>query len=138
MTLLNLHAEVRGAINSVSNDITAGYQQSTGNTIAADGTQTPTYASSVNVPAQVQPVGNRDLRKYAFLQDQGIYRSVHLFGDIEGIVRSAQLGGDLLTFPMVPGGTVYTWLIKQVAETWNPGWCRVIVVMQTDPTNPHT
>jgi len=41
----------------------------------------------------------------------------------------------VLQFPRVPGGTVYTWLIKKVAETWNTGWCRVIVTMQTDPNN---
>lgn len=133
---LNLHGVVRGAITSVNSDIPALWLRSTGSSGNSAGRQTPTYAASVTVQAQVQPIGSADLRKYAFLQDQGIYRSVHLYGDIEGIVRSAQLGGDLLQFPAVPGGPTYTWLIKVVPETWNPGWCRVIVVMQLDPNNP--
>ena len=49
-----------------------------------------------------------------------------------------QLGGDLLLFPQRPGLAAQTWLIKEVAEVYNPdsGWCRVIVVLQLDPNNP--
>jgi hypothetical protein len=135
---LNLHGTVRGAINSVNQDILMAYLQSTGNTVGADGTQNPDYVTPATIWGQAQPIGNQDLKKYAFLQAAGIYKSVHLYGDVENIVRSAQLGGDLLQFPNVPNGPIYTWLIRVVPETWNPGWCRVIVSMQLDPNNPVT
>lgn len=133
---LNLHAEVRGAITSVQSDIPIIYKRSTGATTAAGGKQTPSYATDVTIQGQVQPVSGSDLRKFNFLQGQGIFKSVHCFGDIEGIVRSQGKGGDLLVFPQVPGAASETWLIKAVAETWNTGWCRVIVVLQLDPNNP--
>lgn len=137
---LNLHAIVRGAISTVNPDIIAPWIVSTGATTAAGGKQTPTYAAPINVGMQVQPVRGEDLRKYSFLQAQGIYRAVYMFGDAEGIVRVDAKGGDLLQFPIVPGGTVRTWLVSAVDETWSGvgggGWCRVIVTLQLDPANP--
>jgi hypothetical protein len=141
---MNLHGIFRNTIPSINPDVAVVYVASAGApTVNAAGKSTSSYASPVNVRAQVQPVTGQDLRKYDFLQAQGIYRAVYLFGDIEGIVRSAQKGGDLLKFPMsqAPGSTVYTWLVRQVDETWTSdatqgGWCRVIVVQQLDPNNP--
>lgn len=132
---LNLHGTVRGAINSVNQDIPIVYLQSTGATTAVGGKQTPTYATT-NIYGQVQPVSGADLRRYDFLQGQGVFKSVHCYGNIQGIVRSQGKGGDLLQFPQVPNAPIETWLIKAVPETWNPGWCRVIVVLQLDPKNP--
>ena len=140
---LNLHAMVRGAIQSANVDIPVAWLQSTGPSVNAAGRMTPTYAASVTVQAQVQPVGGQDLRRYAFLQEQGVYRSVHLFGNIAGIIRAAnangvQGGGDLLQFadPCEPQSAVYTWLVRAVPETWQTGWCRVLVSRQLDPNNP--
>ncbi len=137
---LNLHAIVRGAITSVNPDIIAPWIRSTGNTVATGGKQTATYAAPVNVKMQVQPVKGSDLRKYSFLQAQGIYRAVYLYGDVEGIVRVDAKGGDLLQFALVPEGTVRTWLVSAVDESWeyvgSGGWCRVIVTLQLDPNNP--
>lgn len=133
---LNLHGIVRGAITSVNSDIPIAYYQSSGNTVAATGKQTPTYAAPVTIMGQVQPVTGSQIRKYSFLQAQGTYKSVHLYGDIEAIQRVSDSGGDLLKFPIVPGGPTYTWLVSKVDETWNTGWCRVIVTLQLDPNNP--
>lgn len=141
---MNLHGTVRAVIPSVNPDVLVSYLANTGPTTNTAGKQTAGYAAPVTVRAQVQPITNEDLRKYNFLQAQGIYRAVYLFGDIEGIVRSAQKGGDLLKFPpsQAPGTTVRTWLITKVDETWTSdatqggGWCRVIVTQQLDPNNP--
>lgn len=133
---LNLHGMVRGAITSVQSDIPIVYLASTGSTVGAGGKQTPAYAAPVTIMGQVQPVSGGQLRKYSFLQAQGTYKSIHLYGDIEGIVRSMQKGGDLLKFPQVPGAAIETWLVTKVDETWNTGWCRVIVTLQLDPNNP--
>lgn len=134
---LNLHGIVRGAITSVNSDIPIIYLQSTGNTVGVTGKQTPTYAAPVTIPGQVQPVSGAQLRKYAFLQAQGTYKSVYFYGDIEAIVRSMQRGGDLLQFADPSTGNVSaTWLVSKVDETWKTGWCRVIVTLQLDPNNP--
>jgi hypothetical protein len=135
---LDLHAEVRGAINSSNSDIPMQYLQSTGSTVSTAGKPTPTYAAPVTVQGQVQPIGGQDLKKYPFLQVQGVYRSIHLFGNVAGIIRGSQTGGDLLQFadPTETNGTVYTWLVRAVPETWNTGWCRVLVSRQLDPNNP--
>lgn len=132
---LNLHGIVRGAITSAQSDIPIIYLQSTGSS-ASVGKRTPTYADPVTVLGQVQPVSGGQIRKYEFLQSQGIYRSIYFYGDIEAMVRSMQRGGDLVKFPQVPGNPVETWLVSKVDETWNTGWCRVIVTLQLDPNNP--
>ena len=133
---LNLHSVVRGAITTVVPDVSISYLQSIGSA-AVLGKRTPTYAAPVTIRGNVQPVSGGQMRKYEFLQGQGVYRSVHLYGDVEGIVRSMQKGGDLLKFAdPVTGGAVATWLVTKVDETWNVGWCRVIVTLQLDPNNP--
>ena len=141
---MNLHGTVRGAITSVNPDIQVTWVASTGQSTSTAGKRTPGYATPVVLRAQVQAVTGQDLRKYNFLQGQGVYRAVYLFGNKQAIVKVNQQGGDLLKFPQsqAPGTPVQTWLIRQVDETWTSdasqlgGWCRVIVSLQTDPNNP--
>ena len=141
MGIGNLHGLVRGAINTVNPDISAQWYVSTGATTAAGGKQTATYADPVTVRAQVQAVTGQDLRKYNFLQAQGVFRAVYMFGNPDAINRVESKGGDLLKFPQYPTGAVRTWLITKVDEPWTAGngglaWCRVIVTLQLDPANP--
>lgn len=107
---------------------------STGTTTGASGKRTPTYATPVEIPrAQVQPVAGDALAHVNAMQMQGVHRTVYAYGDIEGIVRPELKGGDLLYFPIVPGGTVRTWLVAHVMESWVPdsaGWCNVIATLQ--------
>lgn len=143
MSIGNLHGLVRGAINSVNPDISATWLVSTGATTDDNGTQTPTYAAGVPVKVQVQAVRGSDIKKYAFLQQQGVYRAVYAFGNPDAINRVESKGGDILTFPQYPNGPVRTWLITTVDEPWTAGngnlsWCRVIVTLQLDPNNPVT
>lgn len=138
MSLGNLHGIVRGIINTVNPDITAVYLASTGQSTDANYKTGPTYAAPVSMGAQSQPITTRDIRRYDFLSGQGVFRAVYLFGNLQAIVRSMQLGGDLLKFPQFKGAPVETWLISAVDETWTPdnGWCRVICTLQLDPSNP--
>lgn len=138
MSIGNLHGLVRGAITSINPDIMAGYVASTGNTTAPGGKQTPSYAASTPVHIQSQPVSTGDIKRYGFLSGQGVFRAVYMYGVTSAIVRSMQLGGDLLTFKLAPRQPVRTWLVKVVDEEWSPNgdWCRVIVVQQLDPNNP--
>jgi hypothetical protein len=142
MSIGNLRGMANYATSSVNPNIRGQWSQSTGNTVATGGSgagkQTPTYAAAVDLVLQVQPVTTGDIKRYAFLSGQGIFRSVYMFGNKDAIDRSRQLGGDLLLFPQRPGLSVQTWLVKEVPEVYNPdaGWCRVIVVLQLDPNNP--
>lgn len=139
----NLHGLVRPAINSVNPDILAQWIVSTGTVIGANGKSSPTYAAAVPVKAQVQAVSGSDLRKYNFLQGNGVYRAVYMFANPDAINRLEQKGGDLLQFPQYPGGAARTWLVSKVDEPWTSGngglaWTRVIVTLQLDPNNPQS
>jgi len=131
---LNLHAAVRGAIQSVNPDVAATWLVSTGSTVDGSYKQAPAYAAGVPIRAQVQPVAGDDLKQIDYLNMQGVLRTVYAFGDVEGIVRPDLKGGDLLQF--VFGGVVRVWKVVHVLETWTPdtvGWCSVIVALQEDP-----
>jgi hypothetical protein len=132
---------VRGAINSVNPDIAAQWLVSTGNTVDDAGKSVPSYATAVPVKAQVQAVSGSDLKKYSFLQAQGVYRAVYMYANPDAINRLESKGGDLLQFPQYPTGPARTWLVSKVDEPWTSGngtlaWCRVIVTLQLDPNNP--
>jgi hypothetical protein len=141
MTIGNLHGLVRGAINSVNPDVAGQWIVSTGNTVDDAGKSTPSYAAAVPARFQVQGVKGSDLKKYEFLQAQGVYRAVYAYANLDAINRVESKGGDLLTFPQYPRGPARTWLVSAVDEPWTSGngnlaWCRVIVTLQLDPNNP--
>jgi hypothetical protein len=75
-------------------------------------------------PMQVQALTGRDLQQIDGLNLQGTRRAIYIEGDIEGIVRPTQQGGDLIT---TPDGSI--WLVAMVLETW-PNWCKVAVTLQ--------
>jgi len=54
---------------------------------------------------------------------------VYMYGNVQGVVRADQQGGDILVFPEIPGGVNRNWRVISVAETW-PTWAHVIVVLQ--------
>lgn len=127
---MNLHGIVRPMITAVNPDVSATWQRSSGYTTAADGTRTPSYTS---VPVRIQPQA-LSARDISHLSDAGIaiepvMRSVHMYGDAQGIVRPQAKGGDLLTFDYA--GTPRLWKVINVMETW-PDWCRVAVALQGD------
>lgn len=141
MSIGNLHGLVRGAINSVNPDISGQWLVSTGTTVDDAGKSTPSYAAPAPVKLQVQAVRGSDLRKYDFLQAQGVYRAVYMFSNPDAINRVESKGGDLLLFAQYPRGAARTWLISAIDEPWTAGngtlaWCRVIVTLQLDPNNP--
>jgi len=141
MTIGNLHGLVRGAINSVNPDVAGQWLVSTGNTVDDAGKQTPSYATAVPVKLQIQAIRGSNLKKYAFLQAQGVFRAVYMFGAPDAINRLVQKGADLLTFPQYPTGPVCTWLVSAVDEPWtsangNLSWTRLVVTLQLDPNNP--
>lgn len=132
---MNLHGLVRGVITSVNPDVQVGYWKSNGYTQDATFKQVPSYAHSVQIPAQVQALSGKDLRHEALQNIQGVVRAVYLYGNVQGVVRADMKGGDMFGFAQVPGGTVQYWKVVAVLETW-PDWCKVAVTLQTDTAAP--
>ena len=97
---------------------------STGSTISADGTRTPSYASPITISGQVQPLTWRDIQQLDGLNLQGTRQKIYLNGRIDGLIRSQNKGGDLITDA---SGNV--WLVAQVLEIW-PDWCSVAATLQ--------
>ncbi len=123
MDLLSLTSGAIGVVNPL---VPMVLKISTGYTDAADGAQVPSYATPLAVRAQVQPLTYKDLLQLDALNQQGSTNSIYIEGHIDGIVRSKNKGGDLITDDM---GQV--WLVTQVLEYW-PDWTRVAVTLQTD------
>lgn len=133
--MINVHVAANAAIQAVNSDGTYAFYASAGFTVGANGKQIPSYSGPTNVPMQIQATSASDLKKLADLNVEGVYRSVHMFGNTQGVVRVNQKGGDLLYFPEVPAGTLRIWKVVKVMETWSD-WCRIIVCLQTDQAPP--
>jgi hypothetical protein len=126
---MNLNQIVARVIDAVNTRVIASVQISTGNVTNADGTRTPSYADPVNVAAQVQPLTFRDIMQIQGLNLQGTRKAIYLNGEIDGLIRPTNQGGDLIT---LPDGSV--WLVALVLEGWDltAGWCKVAATLQND------
>jgi hypothetical protein len=123
---LNLHALVRGAINSVNPDVLVVVLKSTGWTVAADGEQVPAYAAPVSIMAQVQPLTSHQLKQVDNLNQSSTYRNFYLQGDFSGLERATGKGGDVIQHD----GKL--WFVDSQPETWATGWTLVRGVLQVD------
>ncbi len=129
---MNLHNMVRGAISTVNPDILVSLKKATGYTTLPNGKQVPGYAAPVNGPGQVQALDPGTQKHLNNLNISGIMRRVYLYGNWMGVVRGDKTGGDMVSFPQVPGGAQEEWKVVHVIETW-PDWCSVAVVLQVSP-----
>lgn len=121
---MNLNNIVAQAVSAVNPFVTATYQQSSGSTTGSDGSRTPAYLPAVSIQAQVQALQYNDIAMTEGLNLQGVRRKIYVNGHVEGLVRSKNRGGDIITFP---NGEV--WLVVMVAEHW-PNWTSFIVTLQ--------
>lgn len=133
--MVNVRAAANAAIQTVNPNIAGVFYASTGYTTDTAKKQVPSYAAGVDVRLQAQAVDGPNLRHLENLNIQGVLRSVHMWGNTQGVVRVRQQGGDLLYFKDVPTGTLCVWKVVKVVETW-PDWAHVIVNMQTDAAPP--
>lgn len=130
---MNLHGIAGGYVSAVNPMMPCSVQISTGSTEDANYVPQPSYADPVTIMGQVQSLTFSDLRQLDGLNLQGTKRAIYLLGDVEGIVRKDNKGGDLIT---TPNGDV--WLVAMVLEAWlheagnpnEPGWCKVAVTLQ--------
>lgn len=124
---MNLHQIVSGAIGAVNPFITVTISSSTGYTTTPDGSRTPSYGPPVRTTAQRQPLQYNDIVQLDSLNIQGTRCKLYLNGNWQGLVRTDQKGGDLIT---MPDGSV--WLVAVVAENWSEmdGWTSIICTLQ--------
>ena len=123
---MDLHQIVSGGIGQVNPYVTGSIQVSTGNqqNPNGDGTLIPTYNVVPQVPMQVQELTERDIRMLDGLNIQGSQKVIYVRGLVQGLVRTKNKGGDLIT---LQDGSV--WLVTAVLEAW-PDWCKVSVTLQ--------
>jgi len=124
---VDLRSIAGSVITAVNPDIFATVMSSTGYTIAPDGKQTPAYNTVTEVPVQVQSLSFRDLMQVEGLNLNGEKRAIYIKGKLDGTVRVAGKGGDLIVINN--GTSIGTWLVVQSLEQW-PDWCKVAVVLQ--------
>lgn len=126
--------DLRSIANSVSDAVNpnmiVSVQRSTGYTSGAAYRQTPTYASPVSGPAQLQALDSVDLKQLDGLNIQGILRKIYLRGALAGVIRPNSTGGDLVTIA-APAPVMYrgTWLVVKVFEQW-PLWASCAICLQ--------
>lgn len=123
---MNLHAIANAAVTAVNPNQKATLLVSKGYSIDASGRQIPEYKAPQQINAQIQSVSAKDLKQAEFLNLQTIQNTMYVSGNIDGIVRAENKGGDLIR---TSDGT--TWLVIAVLEQW-PDWVKVAVTMQTD------
>lgn len=121
---MNLHGIVSGYISAVNPQETVVVEISDGYETAADGLRSPKYLPPELMLAQVQALQFRDIQQLDGLNIQGTQRKMYFYGEIDGLVRVDNKGGDLITRS---DGSV--WLVTLVLEQW-PDWCSVAVTLQ--------
>jgi hypothetical protein len=121
---MNLHSIVSGAVGAVNPQQQVSIQVSTGYTTNAAGKRIPTYAEPVTRPAQVQPMQYNDIVIADGLNIQGLRNAIYINGQVDGLVRTHNKGGDLIT---LADGSV--WLVAVIVEDW-PDWTKAIITMQ--------
>lgn len=132
---MNLHGVVRGAIQIMNKDRPALYLKSLGSTVDGNFNQVPSYATGVAVRIQVQPLAKEEQRHVDRLNMTGVYRTVYMYGNTQGIVRVQAKGGDLIQTRPFQGEAVQNWLVVEADGPWNVengGWTKLLVVLQTD------
>lgn len=129
---MNLQGITAAYVAAVNQMVKCKLKVSTGNTLNADYSETPSYANEVEVLGQIQSLQYRDLMQIEGLNLNGTKKAIYLQGNIEGVVRPTNKGGDLIT---MPDGTV--WLVALVLEAWGQNtnstaerWCKVACVLQ--------
>lgn len=127
---MNIRAINLNAITNQNPDISATIRKSTGYTINADKTRTPTYTDYHGIMIQVQgQMSAPELTLANALNIQGVKDVVYLPGNWHGIVRGDQTGGDIIQYAEEGSATVRNWLIVRILEDWK-NWTKVMVCLQ--------
>lgn len=120
---MNLQAIVAGFVGTINPPELLVVRVSTGAVKNADASRVPTYREE-KVWGNVQPMQYNDILQADSMNIQGVRSKFYLNGQVEGLVRGKQAGGDTIT---TPDGRV--WLVALVTEAW-PDWTAGIVTLQ--------
>jgi hypothetical protein len=123
---VNLHQRVSGIIARVNPMLTITVRRSTGFTKNADYTRVPTTTTETML-GQVQALTSAELAQVDGLNLQGEKLALYVNGNLAGVSRPDNTGGDLVT---LPDGSA--WLVLQQIENFNrtAGWTKVAIVRQ--------
>lgn len=126
---MNLHAIASQFVAAVNPMVTAQWRRSTGSSKNADYSRTPGYADPVDVQCQVQPMTWKDLQQISGLNVTGEKKAIYVEGNVQGVLRADNKGGDLFTLP-----DATMWLCVQVLENFSmtSGWTKIGCVRQLD------
>src|SRR5512139_450392 len=102
---MDLFAITAGAVSAVNPMLGVTIKLSSGYTQDATYKRTPAY-TSVPAMAQVQALSFRDIQQIEGLNLNGSRKAIYVEGDVDGLVRPNNHGGDLIVFP---DGTI--WLV---------------------------
>jgi hypothetical protein len=126
---MDLHGIVSPYISTVNPMSRCSIRISSGYTIADDGQQQPTYLPDFTALAQVQPLSSKDLQHVAGMNLQGDLEAIYIAGQLHGVQRMTEQGGDLVT--ILEGAAAGVYLTTIVLENW-PDWCKVAVTRQNE------
>ncbi len=122
----NLNEMADGALQPVFPSVQLILYVSSGYTIGPDGGRAPSYLPAVQVYGDIQALQYTDLMKLEGLNIQGERRKIYLNGQVDGLVRVDNKGGDIL---VTPDGKI--WLVATVLEYWT-NWCSVACTLQNE------
>lgn len=124
---MDLYGLTIGAISTVNAMTPAVLKVSTGSAKNADFTRSPAYAAPADVMAQVQELTTKDIAHLDSLNIQSSTVAVYVSGQIQGLVRAQNKGGDLIT--IAEGTRAGTYLVTAVLEQW-ADWVKVAATLQ--------
>lgn len=120
---MNIHRIVNAGVKGINRNVMVTIRRSAGSQQNLDLSRTPQFYE-IKRTAQIQPMSQEDIQMTQGLNLSGLHRHIWINGQVDGLERGAQKGGD---FVLTPDGK--TWKIAYVAEAW-PDWCSAIMTLQ--------
>lgn len=96
---MNLQGIAVGYIAAVNPQVSAILKISLGASQDANFVSTPSYRTVTGISAQVQAMGYKDIVQTEGLNLNGTRRAIYLNGEIDGLIRTENKGGDLVLLP---------------------------------------
>ena len=129
---LNVGKLAVGLLQQVNKNDTVTLRQWTGQTINLAGIATSAYVTTTGIKAQIQPIGNQELKHKNYYNDNGIYKKFYFVNkeDIKGLNRQIQKAGDYILW----NGFAYK--IMEYLENFESGWISIIGAQGIDETTP--
>ena len=122
--MIDVFNMARGQVSVINAPVIATISRSNGYTTANDGTRTPVFSVITGIKADIQPMTAQDLHQVDGLNMGGEKVTIFLSGELLGVLRAGQNGGDVIEFP---DGKKY--LVVLVLEQW-ANWVKVAAVRQ--------